>query len=115
MKQILINLLSNAIKFTEAGGNIIVSATLAGDGGMVAAVKDSGIGMRSEDIPKALEPVGQIDSSLARRYDGTGLGLSLVRQLTEAHDGRLQIESDLGVGTPVRLSLPVDRLVPARN
>ncbi len=110
-KQILINLLSNSIKFTEPGGNITIAAAKSDDGGMVVTVRDSGIGMRPEDIRKALEPFGQIDSSLARRYEGTGLGLSLARQLTEAHGGRLEIDSDLGVGTTVRILLPPDRLV----
>ncbi len=111
IKQILINLLSNSIKFTELGGQITVSAVLGDGGDMVVSVRDTGIGMRPEDIPKALEPFGQIDSSLARRFEGTGLGLSLARQLTEAHDGRLVIESEPGVGTTVRILLPSERLV----
>jgi signal transduction histidine kinase len=113
IKQILINLLSNAIKFTESGGRVLVSASLKPAGAMEIMVKDTGIGMRAEDLPKAMEPFGQIDSSLARRYEGTGLGLSLAKQLTETHGGRLLVESEPGIGTTVRMLLPPDRLVTA--
>ena len=111
MKQILINLLSNAIKFTEPGGEIIAGARIDETGSMKVMVRDTGIGMKPEDIPKALETFGQIDSSLSRRYEGTGLGLSLAKQLTEAHDGELKITSELGVGTRVQIILPPERLV----
>jgi signal transduction histidine kinase len=111
VKQVLLNLLSNAIKFTKPGGHITVGAALGEDGEMVVAVKDTGIGMRPDDIPKALEPFGQIDSSLARRFEGTGLGLSLATQLTEAHGGRLVIDSEPNVGTTVRMILPRERFV----
>ncbi|MBL6951759.1 MAG: PAS-domain containing protein [Alphaproteobacteria bacterium] len=111
IKQILINLLSNAIKFTELGGRITVGAAVDPDGNMEISVKDTGIGMRPEDISKAMEPFGQIDSSLARRYEGTGLGLSLAKQLTEAHGGRLLVDSQPDIGTTVRLVLPSERLV----
>jgi PAS domain S-box-containing protein len=110
VKQVLINLLSNAIKFTESGGTITISAAIDEAGGITVAVEDTGIGMRPDEIPKALEPFGQIDSSLSRRYEGTGLGLSLARQLTETHGGQLHIESQLGVGTTVKMSLPAERL-----
>jgi len=113
VKQVLINLLSNAIKFTELGGTITVSAAIDDSGGMTITVHDTGIGMRPDEIPRALEPFGQIDSSLARRYEGTGLGLSLARQLTETHGGQLQIESQIDVGTSVRVSLPAERLATA--
>lgn len=111
IKQILINLLSNAIKFTDMGGKVTVNATIDLAGTMEIAVSDTGIGMQAEDVPRALEPFGQIDSSLARRYEGTGLGLSLAKQLTEAHGGRLVIESEPGVGTTVRLQLPPERII----
>lgn len=111
MKQILINLLSNAIKFTEAGGYVRVGAGVEPSGNMIVAVSDSGIGMRPEDIPRALEPFGQIDSSLSRSYEGTGLGLSLARQLTEAHGGELLISSELNTGTTVQIVLPSERVI----
>jgi len=111
MKQILINLLSNAIKFTEAGGYVRVGAGVDPSGYMIVTVSDSGIGMRPEDIPRALEPFGQIDSSLSRSYEGTGLGLSLARQLTEAHGGELLISSELNTGTTVQIVLPSERVI----
>lgn len=111
MKQIAINLLSNAIKFSEKGGNVTISAGVDNSGALEIIFKDTGIGMRPEDIPKALEPFGQVDSSLARKYEGTGLGLSLVKQLTNAHGGQLRIDSELSVGTTVRVFLPPERLV----
>ncbi|MDA1101945.1 MAG: ATP-binding protein, partial [Proteobacteria bacterium] len=113
IKQILINLLSNAIKFTEPGGGVKISAAVDLSGSMEIVVRDTGIGMRAEDLPKAMEPFGQIDSSLARRYEGTGLGLSLAKQLTESHGGRLLVESEPGIGTTVRMLLPPERLVTA--
>jgi two-component system cell cycle sensor histidine kinase PleC len=78
---------------------------------MEISVIDTGIGMRAEDVPRAMEPFGQIDSSLARRYEGTGLGLSLAKQLTEAHGGHLLVNSEPSIGTTVRLVLPPERLV----
>jgi signal transduction histidine kinase len=105
LRQVLLNLLSNAIKFTPAGGDIVVSAQRAGD--LVSfSVQDSGIGMAAKDIPKAFEPFGQVDSSIARKYGGTGLGLPLSKMFAELHGGVLGIESVLGKGTTVTVSLP---------
>jgi signal transduction histidine kinase len=73
-------------------------------------VADSGIGMAAEDIPKALERFGQIDSSLGRKYEGTGLGLPLSKRLAELHGGTLVIESTLGVGTRVTINFPAHRI-----
>jgi signal transduction histidine kinase len=115
MKQILINLLSNAIKFTEPGGEIVIGAKLDEAGSMKLMVRDTGIGIEPEDIPTALEPFGQIESSLSRRYEGTGLGLSLAKQLAEAHNGELKITSELGVGTNVQIILPPERLVSTKT
>jgi signal transduction histidine kinase/HAMP domain-containing protein len=105
LRQLLLNLLSNAIKFTPAGGRIAVLAQRAGDG-LSITVQDSGIGMDPKDIPKAFEPFGQIDSSIARKYGGTGLGLPLSKMFAELHGGGLAIESALGEGTTVTVSLP---------
>jgi two-component system cell cycle sensor histidine kinase PleC len=105
LRQVLLNLLSNAIKFTPAGGDIVVAAQRAGD--LVSfSVRDSGIGMAAKDIPKAFEPFGQVDSSIARKYGGTGLGLPLSKMFAELHGGVLGIESILGKGTTVTVSLP---------
>jgi signal transduction histidine kinase len=110
IKQVLVNLLSNAVKFTPNGGGVAISARLTGTG-LTVAVADSGIGIAAEDIPKALEVFGQVDSSLARKYEGTGLGLPLSKQLMELHGGTLSLESLANVGTTVSITLPRERLV----
>jgi signal transduction histidine kinase len=110
IRQVLLNLLSNASKFTHPGGSVHVSAYLA-DGGMVISVADTGIGIAKEDIPKALERFGQVDSRLARKYQGTGLGLPLAKQLTELHGGTFALTSAVGVGTTVTFTLPRDRVM----
>ena len=106
MKQLLLNLLSNAIKFTPAGGKIKVSVGRVEEGVRIA-VSDTGIGMAESDIPKALEPFAQVDSSITRKYGGTGLGLPLSRLFAELHGGRLVIDSAPGRGTTVTVIVPV--------
>jgi signal transduction histidine kinase len=108
MKQVVLNLLSNAVKFTLPGGTVTLGADLGADGGIVIGVSDTGIGMASELIPVALEPFRQIASPLSRKAEGTGLGLSLVKSLTEQQGGRLVIRSELNVGTTVELIFPRD-------
>ncbi|HEY9081139.1 ATP-binding protein [Magnetovibrio sp.] len=110
IKQVLINLLSNSVKFTPRGGHVTVSARLDGRGGMILAVKDTGIGIAKEDIPKVLSPFGQVDSSLARQYEGTGLGLHLSRTFIELHGGKLVIESEVGKGSEVSAHFPPGRM-----
>ena len=106
LRQVLLNLLSNAIKFTPASGTIMVSAQRFSDE-IILSVRDSGIGMAAKDIPTALAPFGQIDSSLARKYGGTGLGLPLSKMFVEMHGGDLSIESAPGLGTTVTIRLPI--------
>jgi signal transduction histidine kinase len=114
LRQVLVNLLSNAVKFTPAGGRITVRAYRAGEE-LALAVEDSGIGIVAEDIPKAFERFGQIDSTLARKYEGTGLGLPLSRRLVELHGGRLILESEPGRGTTVTAFLPQARILGAEK
>jgi len=109
-KQTLINLLSNSVKFTPRGGHVTVSARLDGRGGLILAVKDTGIGIAKEDIPKVLSPFGQVDSSMARQYEGTGLGLHLSRTFIELHGGKLVIESEVGKGAEVSAHFPPGRM-----
>ncbi len=111
VKQMLLNVLSNAVKFTPPSGHIEVTAEHKGE--LVIAVADTGVGMAPEMIPVALEPFRQVDSSLARKFEGTGLGLPLVKTLIERHDGHLVIESELNVGTTVRLCFPSSRCLRA--
>jgi signal transduction histidine kinase/sensor domain CHASE-containing protein len=107
--QALINLLSNAVKFTPGGGTVRLAYHIAEDGGIAFVVSDTGIGIADSDIPLALEPFGQIDSDMARRHLGTGLGLSIVKGICDLHGGRLEIESELGVGTTVVMTIPDQR------
>jgi signal transduction histidine kinase len=105
LRQVLLNLLSNAIKFTPAGGTVSVIAAEY-DTGLAITVRDTGIGMAAEDIPRALEPFVQVDSSLARRHGGTGLGLPLSKLFVDLHGGQFEIHSEPGKGTSVTIVLP---------
>lgn len=109
-RQILLNLLSNAVKFTAAGGSIRLSTKVSPEG-LSIIVADSGIGMSEEDIVVALTPFGQVDTKLAREYEGTGLGLPLTKTFVEAHDGQIAIRSIVGRGTEVTITFPDERLV----
>jgi signal transduction histidine kinase/HAMP domain-containing protein len=108
LRQILLNLMSNAVKFTEPGGTVTVGARIGENGSLTLCVTDSGIGMSTEDLPIAMAPFGQIDSRLARRYEGTGLGLPLTKAFVELHGGQIAIDSALGKGTTVTVTLPRD-------
>ena len=110
IRQILLNLLSNAVKFTPRGGSVRLIA-YADEREFVIQVADTGIGMAKEDIPRALERFGQIDGDLNRKYEGTGLGLPLTKRLAELHGGRLEIESELCVGTKITVAFPAERLI----
>jgi PAS domain S-box-containing protein len=113
LTEILLNLLTNAIKFTELGGSVTVSVECAVAGGVRFRVQDTGTGMTASEIEIALELFGQVDAGLARRHEGTGLGLPLARKLAELHGGSLTIESEKGHGTTVTVILPATRMVPA--
>lgn len=114
LRQIIINLLSNAVKFTQPGGHVTVRATLSPGGEFLLSVADTGVGIAAEDIETVLEPFGQVDNDLARRYEGTGLGLPLCRSLAEMHEAQLEIQSQLGVGTTVSIRFPKERVVMRR-
>ena len=110
-KQILINLLSNAVKFTPRGGAITVSARVDKSGSMHIKIADTGIGMKKTDIPTAFAEFGQVESAVARRTKGTGLGLPLTKGLVEMHEGTLGITSREGKGTSVTIRLPAHRVL----
>jgi len=109
LKRILLNLLSNAVKFSEAGTTVTVVSALDADGCFRIDVRDQGIGMTPDEIPLALTPFRQINSGLQRKYEGTGLGLPIAKQLAELHGGSLVIDSERGRGTTVSLILPESR------
>jgi len=111
LRQIMLNLLSNAVKFTPAGREVRVLAKLNDAGGMVFEVEDTGIGIPPDQIPRVMEPFYQVDGSLARSQEGTGLGLPIAKSLAELHGGTLKLESAVGYGTTARLTLPPDRTI----
>jgi cell cycle sensor histidine kinase DivJ len=105
VQQILLNLLSNAIKFTPEGGSVGVSAASQGD--MIRIfVNDTGIGLSSEELTQVGRPFVQVHNDYTRQFQGTGLGLSLVKGLVELHKGTMTIESAPGLGTTVTIGLP---------
>jgi signal transduction histidine kinase len=104
VKQILFNLLSNAVKFTPGGGKVTL-ATRVADEQVVISVRDTGIGISPEDQEKIFEEFYQVGAS--RTQEGTGLGLALTRRLVELHHGRLDVESEPGVGSTFTVTLPL--------
>ena len=110
LKQMLINLLSNAVKFTPSGGQVRIAAEIVDDGALHVVVTDTGIGMSEPDIELALKPFEQVDSSFNRKYEGTGLGLPIVKSLIELHGGGLEMRSQPGVGTSATLRFPARRI-----
>jgi two-component system cell cycle sensor histidine kinase PleC len=113
LKRVLINLLANAVKFSEPGGAVIVRSEFDGQGRLAISVADQGIGMSPEEIPIALTPFRQVNSGLQRKYEGTGLGLPIAKQLVEMHGGTLTIASAVGAGTTVTVLLPQTRVMTA--
>lgn len=107
VQQILINLVSNAIKFTPDGGAVVVGAKRIGSR-LHFWVKDTGIGIAEEDFANLGKPFMQIQNDYTRRFEGTGLGLSLVKGLVALHEGTMSIESMPGEGTTVAISFPVN-------
>ncbi|MEM8812449.1 MAG: PAS domain-containing sensor histidine kinase [Pseudomonadota bacterium] len=105
IRQILLNLLSNAIKFTEPGGTVTVAAQKV-RGRIHLSVKDTGIGVSAADLKNLGKPFFQADNTYSRQNEGTGLGLSVVKGLTELHGGEVRVESEVGVGTTVTIDLP---------
>ena len=110
-KQVILNLLSNSVKFTPQGGAVSVTASIAGHGAATFTVADTGIGMRANEIPRALAAFEQVDNRTGRRYGGTGLGLPIAKMLAVAHGGSLTIDSAPGQGTRVIVTLPANRVV----
>ena len=109
LMQILLNLLSNAIKFTDAGGTVSLGC-YQDVAGLAITVSDTGIGIPKDDIETVLLPFEQVDCELTRSKEGTGLGLAITKDLVELHNGRIEIDSEFGVGTTVSVLLPEESI-----
>jgi signal transduction histidine kinase len=112
IKQIMLNLLSNAVKFSHANGQVDVRLGLDRPGTLILEVADYGIGMTADEMERALQPFGQAKPATIRTYGGTGLGLPIARGLAQAHGGGLELESEPGRGTLVRILLPRKTEIP---
>jgi PAS domain S-box-containing protein len=106
LKQVLLNIFSNAIKFTPPEGKIFVRVSFNATQAVIV-VSDTGCGIPAQDLKRVTLPFVQVANSLSRKYGGSGLGLSIARQLCNLHGGRLTIRSVEGKGTTVRISLPL--------
>jgi signal transduction histidine kinase len=105
LKQVFVNLIGNAIKFTAVGGRVTISSEID-EATLRVRIRDTGIGIRTEDIPLVLQPFYRVNSVLDGRHQGAGLGLPFSKSVVELHGGTLAIESELGSGTTVTISLP---------
>jgi two-component system cell cycle sensor histidine kinase PleC len=110
-KQIALNLISNAIKFSPNQSRITMSGRLAGDGGFLLVVEDTGAGIPPEKLDKIFSPFCQVDNRYDRQSGGTGLGLALVHGLAGLHGGRAWLESALGAGTRAYVHFPLAKIV----
>jgi signal transduction histidine kinase len=111
LRQVLIDLLSNAMKFSLEEGRVSLRFEFPASGELVMVVADEGIGMSPDEITIALEPFAQVDNTLVKRFEGTGIGLPLAKRLVDLHGGKLCIESVKHAGTTVRVYLPANRVV----
>lgn len=107
LKQIMFNLLSNAVKFTPDGGGVEVNAKPGAKDFIEISVKDSGIGIKPEDLSKLFQTFSQIESSYTKTVEGTGLGLALTKKLVELHGGKIRVESEFGKGSKFIFTIPV--------
>jgi two-component system cell cycle sensor histidine kinase PleC len=103
VKQMVVNLLSNAMKFTAGGGKVVLDVQKLADGDVAISITDTGIGMDADQVLVALEPFGRVQGAAGGDPTGTGLGLPIVRNLIEAHGGKLLLHSEPGKGTVARL------------
>ena len=110
LKQILYNLISNAIKFTLPGGSVSVSAMTKAEF-IIITVADTGIGIKPNDIPKLFQLFTQLEPAHSKKFGGTGIGLTLTKQLVELHGGRIWLESEFGTGSSFSFTLPLSQVV----
>ncbi len=105
LEQVFTNLVDNAIKFSPDGGRVLVSAAAAG-GNVLLSVRDEGLGIPAEDLPRIFERFYRVDKARSRELGGTGLGLSIVKHIAEGHGGSVSVESSEGMGSTFTVSLP---------
>ena len=105
-KQVLYNLLSNGVKFTDAGGRVDIVVAAHGANQFKLSVRDTGIGIKAEDLERLFREFEQLESGTSRRFEGTGLGLALTRKLVELHQGEIHVESEFGKGSTFTAILP---------
>jgi signal transduction histidine kinase/HAMP domain-containing protein len=115
IRQVLLNLLSNAVKFTPENGRVSLDARITGDNELRIEIADNGIGIAEKDIETVMQPFGQAESAHDRRYEGTGLGLPLVKAIVALHGGEFRLDSRLDEGTTVTVTLPSGRIVQQRQ
>jgi signal transduction histidine kinase len=106
LKQVFVNLIGNAIKFTPEGGRVTVSGETSNDE-LRVRIRDTGIGICAKEIPLVLQPFYRVNSALDAKHQGAGLGLPFAKSVVELHGGTLEIESELGAGTTVTVTLPL--------
>ena len=106
LQQSVLNLLSNAIKFNKDEGLIKVDIRQCSERSVAIDIIDSGIGIKSENLARMIEPFEQADNSYSRRYEGAGLGLSVVQKIMKLHGGELRLKSVYGKGTCASIHLP---------
>ena len=106
LDRIVMNLVSNACKFSNRGGEVRVTLD-RGDGRYVLAVEDEGVGVAEADLERLFDRFVQVDAGSNRQFEGTGIGLALVRELVELHDGHVEVDSTLGEGSTFRVVLPI--------
>jgi signal transduction histidine kinase len=106
MRTALMNIVSNAVKYTPEGGNVQITSTVSG--GFVNLVfQDSGIGISQEDLPHIFDRFYRVKAKATRHITGSGLGLSLVKEVVEAHQGYIDVRSNPDTGTTFTLSFPI--------
>ena len=110
MRELFLSVLDNAIKFNHKGGMVTVDLRCQAEE-VVIAIADNGPGIAPDILARIFDPFTQGDGSIDRRYDGIGIGLPIVQRYAQLHGGRVDIESELGHGTTVRILLPIERLV----
>jgi signal transduction histidine kinase len=110
LKQIVFNLLSNAVKFTADGGQVqVLSKQINGGQDIEISIKDTGIGIKPEDLAKLFKEFSQLSSPYDKQFEGTGLGLALTKKLVELHSGKIWVESEFGKGSLFAFVIPVSQ------